>query len=82
MIQKHLINFEKLLPQSYFLCCRSLTMFRFTKEQIRQLVVALTLPQTFEANIRIRWDAEEGLCVVLRRLAYPCRLVDLVLLFG
>ena len=30
----------------------------------------------------IKWSGDEGLCILLRRLAYPNRLCDLVPLFG
>ena len=44
-------------------------------------MLLLELPAETTVN-NIRWTAEEGLCILLRRLAYPCRLVDLVPTFG
>ena len=59
-----------------------ITMCRFRKEDIRRLAVLLQLPATTTSRNRTTWSAEEGLCIVLRRLAYPCRLTDLVRIFG
>ena len=59
-----------------------LSMFRFTKAEIRRMCRLLQLPGTTTARNRTTWTAEEGLCIVLRRLAYPCRLADLLPIFG
>ena len=59
-----------------------ITMYRFRKEDIRRLAVLLQLPATTTSRNRTTWSAEEGLCIVLRWLAYPCRLTDLVHIFG
>ena len=59
-----------------------ISMFRFTKEEIRRLCVLLQFPGPTMSKYHVSWTTEEGLCIVLRRLAYPCRLDDLVPIFG
>lgn len=61
---------------------RCLEFFRFTRPQIRDLCRQLELPAVMTADNGIRWAPEEGFCILLRRLAYPCRLVDLEDIFG
>lgn len=64
--------------------CKSL--FRFTFEQLKTVSRALGLPEevTFRAHTRqqFSFDRNLALAIMLRRLAYPSRLVDLELLFG
>ena len=57
-------------------------MFRFSKEGIPRLAEALRLPDKFTTYQGTTCDCIEGLCLLLRRLAYPCRYVDLIPLFG
>ncbi|KAF7371924.1 hypothetical protein MVEN_00050100 [Mycena venus] len=59
------------------------TFFRFTHADVYTLVDALNLPDVIycEEN-RICEDKITALCMLLRRLAYPCRLVDLEVEFG
>ena len=57
-------------------------MFRFSKEDIPRLAEALRLPNKFTGYQGTTCDSIEGLCLLLRRLAYPCRHVDLIPLFG
>ena len=59
-------------------------MFRFSKEDIPRLAEALSLrlPNKFTGYQGTTCDSIEGLCLLLRRLAYPCRHVDLIPLFG
>jgi hypothetical protein len=56
--------------------------FRFSREHIILLVNTLNMPQFFKTKIRVKVSATEGLCIVLRRFAYPNRLSDLVEIFG
>ena len=56
--------------------------FRFHQEDIPQLISVLGMQENYRSPTRVTWDAEEGLCLVLRRLSYPNRLVDLIPLFG
>ena len=57
-------------------------MFRFHKEHIAPLVAALRLDDEYCANNGIKWSGTEGLCMFLRRISYPNRLVDLIPIFG
>ena len=57
-------------------------LFRFTKSEIRRLRRLLLIPEDNFALNRTCWSGEEGLCILLRRLAYPCRLCDLRRVFG
>lgn len=57
-------------------------LFRFKQVDLRQLCTLLKLPANFTFSNGTTWTALEGLCVVLRRLAYPCRLRDLAEMFG
>jgi len=56
--------------------------FRFLKQDIPRLAQALRLPDTFIGYQGTTCSSVEGLCLLLRRLAYPCRYVDLIPLFG
>lgn len=57
-------------------------LFRFSVEQLKQLVVALQIPEVMHTEERDRFHGIEGLCIVLRRLSYPVRYFDMVHLFG
>ena len=57
-------------------------MFRFSKEDIPRLTEALRLPNKFTGYHGTTCDSIEGLCLLLRRLAYPCHYADLITLFG
>ena len=58
--------------------------FRFMKRGIPRLRDALDLPNEITCHFYndLVVDFTEGLCIVLSRLAYPCRYVDMVPLFG
>ena len=56
--------------------------FRFKKEDIARLVTALRLPEKFVCVNGTIASATEGLCILLRRFAYPCRYSDLIPRFG
>ena len=43
---------------------------------------ALELPEPFVCHQRTKADKIEGLCIVIKRLAYPCRYSDLIHRFG
>ena len=59
------VDFESLTSEQ----CKS--WFRFEKECIPELVTALGLPEELIAGNRTRCTGLEGLCILLRRLAYP-----------
>ncbi|PFX33887.1 hypothetical protein AWC38_SpisGene1217 [Stylophora pistillata] len=52
--------------------------FRFERGDIECLADVLQLPPTFECPERSVCDRIEGPCILLRRLAYPCRYSDMV----
>ena len=52
--------------------------FRFKKNDIFDLVHILQLPDEIITYNRLKVDPVEGLCILLKRLAYPCRYCDLV----
>lgn len=56
--------------------------FRFHKEDIPRLANALHMPNLFTTKSHVKASGLEGLCLLLRRLAYPNRLSDLTPLFG
>ena len=56
--------------------------FRFTKSEIPRLAEALDIPGTFFCHQGTTAPGIEGLCLVLRRLTYPCRYSDLIPRFG
>lgn len=56
--------------------------FRFQQDEIRTILASLRMPDIFKADNGLAFASIEGLSLVLRRLAYPCRLIDLVHMFG
>ena len=56
--------------------------FRFEKSDLPQLAETLGIPQAFKCKQRTVFDGMEGLCMLLRRMAYPCRCSDLIPRFG
>lgn len=60
--------------------CR--TEFRFSKEHILELVRSLQIPERIVTVQRTTCSAIEGTCILLKRLAFPCRYTDMVPLFG
>lgn len=60
--------------------CRS--NFRFDKDDIPLLADALGLPDQFQCYQRTTARKLEGLCILLRRLAFPCRYADMIAMFG
>ncbi|KAM7430411.1 hypothetical protein ABFA07_018876 [Porites harrisoni] len=56
--------------------------FRFKKRDLPVLVNVLGIPNQFTCSQRTVRDGMEGLCMVLRRMAYPCRYSNLIPRFG
>jgi hypothetical protein len=56
-------------------------MFRLPLQSIL-LLAPLLLPLTFRTSERDKVNCVEGLCLVLRRLSFPSRWKDLVMVFG
>ena len=57
-------------------------LFRFSTDQLHTLVISLQIPAILRTSERDSFHAIEGLCIVLRRLVYPVRYMDMVDLFG
>ena len=59
------------------------TEFRIEKKKdLPRLADALHLPETFRCQQRTTADKLEGLCVLLRRMSFPCRYSDMIPRFG
>ncbi|PFX18686.1 hypothetical protein AWC38_SpisGene16916 [Stylophora pistillata] len=56
--------------------------FRFSPSEIHLLSQALRILETFTCPNGTVVSGEEGLLMLLKRFAYPCRLSDIVLRFG
>lgn len=56
--------------------------FRVEKQDLRRLADALQLPPAFKCQQRSTFDSMEGLCMVLKRITYPCRYSDMIPRFG
>ena len=59
-----------------------LAEFRFRKRDIPILADVMGLPDSYRCEQGTVCDGIEGLCLLLRRLAYPCRYSDLIHRFG
>ena len=55
---------------------------RFEKRHILRLEEVLQIPPLMKCNQRSVFTGTEGLCMLLKRLAYPCRYSDLIHRFG
>ena len=55
---------------------------RFEKTDLEELLNALRFPDKFVCSQRTVCSGMEGLCILLKRLAFPCRYTDMVLRFG
>ena len=51
----------------------SFAEFRFRKRDIRTLKEVLQIPDMITCNQRSVFDGLEGLCMLLKRLSFPCR---------
>ena len=47
--------------------------FRVEKKDLHQLAEVLQLPNSFRRHQRTTADKLEGLCILLRKMSYPCR---------
>ena len=59
-----------------------LAEFRVKKDDIPALAIALRIPNQFVCHQGTICNGLEGLCLLLRRLIYPCRYVDLIKRFA
>ena len=60
----------------------SLAEFRFRKRDILSLADVLDIPETIRCDQRSICGGIEGLCMLLRRLSYPCRYGDMIQRFA
>ena len=58
------------------------TLFRFQKNDIYDLVDVFNVPDPVVCYNRVNVPQVEALCVLLKRLAYPCRYSDMLPIFG
>ena len=56
--------------------------FRVEKKDVPLLIDALRVPPVFKCRNGTIWDGVEGLCIMLKRFAYPCRYSDIITIFG
>ena len=58
------------------------TELRFAKKHLPELCECLGIPEKITCVQRTVCGGMEGLCILLKRLAYPCRYTDMVPRFG
>ena len=56
--------------------------FCFEKADLESLAEAFGIPEVFKCDQRSVCDGMDGLCILLRRFAYPCRYSDMIARFG
>ena len=61
---------------------KCLLNLRLSKAEVAHLATAMRLPDRFVCRNGIVAGKLEGICMLLRRLAYPNRLTDLIQMFG
>ena len=74
--ERYNFNFEEMTEDECW------AEFRFKKVDIPQLLQVFQLPNPLRCYNGVVADPLEGLCICLRRLAYPCRYGDLIPRFG
>ena len=57
-------------------------VFRVLKQDLPRLRAALRIPASFKLEQKSIVDGMEGLCMLLRRVFYPCRYSDIIPRFG
>ena len=62
--------------------CECEAHFRVAKDDIPMLLNALRIPASFKCPQGTVCSGLEGLCLLLKRLPYPCRYFDLISTFG
>ena len=56
--------------------------FHFYKNNVYDLMEDLGCPETFTCYNGLTVDGTEALCIFLKRFAYPCRYLDMILRFA
>jgi hypothetical protein len=59
-----------------------LHQYRFTRRQLERITIALKLPEVYVTSSRYKFPRLEAICILLHRLAYPTRIVTLVITYG
>ena len=57
-------------------------LFRLKKTDFHRLLMALAIPEEITLRQRSKFTGKTALLILLRRLAYPNRLIDLKMIFG
>jgi len=95
-IEEFCLLFDEYEPQNHDYCHRefqrfdlyninsseSWSNFRFSRIDIPYLAHVLQLPNTIHCYNRTAAGREEALCIMLQKLASPCRFSDMVSSFG
>ena len=58
------------------------TELRFAKNDLHSLLHCLQIPDRIVCQYRTVWCGMQGMCILLKRLSYPCRYTDMVARFG
>lgn len=53
-----------------------------SQAELQELIIAMNVPHFHTTAERDKFTILEGLCILLRRLVFPCRWMDVVWLFG
>ena len=56
--------------------------FRLEKHHVGRLVDAFQIPAIFKCDQSTICEGLEGLCIFLKRFAFPCRFSDMIPIFG
>lgn len=65
-------DFDNIIDEQFYV-----NNFRFTKNDLRRLRNVLRIPQKIVTETRNTVDGQLALCILLKRLSYPNRLIDL-----
>ncbi|XP_045460372.1 uncharacterized protein LOC123670849 [Harmonia axyridis] len=70
-------DFDNIIDEQFYV-----NNFRFTKKDLRRLRHVLRIPQKIVTETRNTVDGQLALCILLKRLSYPNRLIDLESFFN
>ena len=62
--------------------CKALQNFVLKKNDLHRLPKALQIPGTLKCYQGTVCEGMEGLCMLIKRLSYPCRFNDMISRFG
>ena len=75
-------NYESTLHVSTISDEEALSLFRFTIPQVQQIIQCMNLPPTITTDNQMIIDTVDAMCLLLRRLTYPSRYIDLEFAFN